>query len=170
MLLLLGIWIFYSAPSGLSIMCFALIPVFAQKMVYPIAAVFPFETSTFATYFPVYLYQMIGIGIGAASNIATDTCGVALLLHVRAQIDRLGLQLSKVPLKGGNLGHFSPGFQKSILQIGYFDKKAENLMENLPSTSDGRTRALEQAKQKINLELKRCVLFHRELLKLNFFI
>jgi hypothetical protein len=114
MLLLLGIWIFYSAPSGLSVMGLGLIPVISQKMVYPIAAVFPFETSTFATYLPVYLYQMIGIGIGASSNIATDTCGVALLLHVRAQIDRLGLQLSKVPSKGVTWDIFFTGFQKNI--------------------------------------------------------
>jgi hypothetical protein len=106
MLLLLGIWIFYSAPSGLTIIGLGLIPVISQKMILPLAGVYPFETTTFATYLPVYLYQVVGLGIGAASNIATDTCGVALLLHVRAQIDRLGLQLSKVPLKGGNLGHY----------------------------------------------------------------
>lgn len=135
-----------------------MVPFISQKMILPISGVYPLDTTKFATYVPVYLYQVIGLGIGAASNIASDTCGVALLLHIKAQIDRLGLQLSKVRQETFpcSINNF-----KIYQQIGYKNKKIRKLRDDREDNS----KEIQENKRKVYTEFKRCVNFHRELLK-----
>lgn len=62
----------------------------------PIAAKFPFDVKPLPIFICVYLYQIIGIAISALTNVSWDTISSALMAHVNSQIERLGIQLSKV--------------------------------------------------------------------------
>lgn len=82
--------------SQFTICIWAIFPFLESEMRLPIAAWYPFSTDNKYIFALVYVYQIFGISMSACFNCSTDTFSSAIIAHANAQVQRLGIQLSKV--------------------------------------------------------------------------
>lgn len=108
----------FLVPATMTISIWAVTPfVSGEEITLPIKAWYPFDTKPTSIYIPMFIFQIYGIAQSAAFNISTDTIAAALFGHAKAQIERLGLMLSKV--KGFCNFLKIDNFSRNFLQIGY---------------------------------------------------
>jgi len=82
--------------AGLTISGWAIAPMFQDEMRLPIAAWYPFSTENRWVFGAMYFYQIFGISVSACFTVATDTFTSAIILQANGQVQRLGIQLTKV--------------------------------------------------------------------------
>lgn len=86
----------FLAMSQFTISIWAIFPFLEPEMRLPLAAWFPFSTDNKYIFTLVYIYQIFGISMSACFNCSTDSFSSAIIAHANAQVQRLGIQLSKV--------------------------------------------------------------------------
>lgn len=89
-----GMWLFYAALPTMH-MCGLMMGSLIDHT--PLAPAWsPLDISINYKYYIIWLYQGIGCVFSASNNVTSDTTASFLILHAKTQIERLGIQLSKV--------------------------------------------------------------------------
>jgi hypothetical protein len=88
----------FLVPAALTVSSWAVAPFFSEgELQLPLAAWYPFDTNSWQNFTLVFIFQIYGVGFGSAAfNVSTDTIAAALLVHAKAQLEKLGIMLSKV--------------------------------------------------------------------------
>jgi hypothetical protein len=105
----------FLVPAALTISSWAVAPLFSEgELQLPLAAWYPFSVKSWQIYTLMFIFQIYGIAQSATFNISTDTIAAALLVHAKAQLEKLGIMLSKVLMKKKLMNHWN------ILQENHF--------------------------------------------------